>query len=287
MQLEGSKTETLLKQALQAELEASFRYRQIAAAARADDLPHVAELFEATAANELDHAGHEYRFLYGATNVREGIERAVANETREAETLYPQAADTAASEGFADIAAFFREAAAVEDRHREHFTGLAEAAAEEDRAHTVGYSAVTMAQVMQPEQANPAGFVHGGEMMKAMDDAAAVVAARHSGTSVVTGGVEDIKFLRPVRIGDLVTVEGRLTYAGASSMEVKIEVAAEGMFGKEEPGRHAVLSALFVMVAVDGKGKPVRTRPLIPMTEEEVRLFEEGQARHETRKKGR
>jgi len=176
--------------------------------------------------------------------------------------------------------------AAVEDRHREHFAGLAEAAAAEDRAHTVGYSTVAMARVMQPEQANPAGFVHGGEMMKFMDDAAAVVAARHSSTSVVTGSVEDISFLRPVRIGDLVTVKGRLTYAGASSMEVKIEVEAEGMFGAE-PGGHAVLSALFVMVAVDGKGRPVRTRPLIPMTEEEMSLYEEGHARHEARRRER
>jgi acyl-CoA hydrolase len=285
MQLKGSKTETLLKQALQAELEASFRYRQIAVAARAAGLPHVAELFEATAANELDHAGHEYGFLYGATDVGAAIDRAVANETREAETLYPQAADTAEAEGFAEIADFFRRVAAVEDRHREHFTGLAEATAAEDRAHTVGYSTVAMARVMQPEQANPAGFVHGGEMMKFMDDAAAVVAARHSGTSVVTGSVEDISFLRPVRIGDLVTVKGRLTYAGATSMEVKIEVEAEGMFGAEAPGRHAVLSALFVMVAVDGKGRPVRTRPLIPMTEEEMTLYEEGRSRHESRKK--
>ncbi len=284
MELKGSKTSELLRQALHAELEASFRYRQIAAAARQDGLPHVAELFEATAANELDHALHEYRFLYGATDVRQDIEKAVADEAREAETLYPGAADTAAAEGFGEIAAFFRRVAGVEDRHRENFSGLSGEAGPGDKGHTVGYSAVTMSRVMQPEQANPAGQVHGGEMMKFMDDAAAVVAARHSGTSVVTANVEDIRFLRPVRIGDLVTVRGTMTYAGTTSMEVRIEVEAEGMFGGPERERHPVLSALFVMVAVDGKGKPVRTRPLISMTEEEEKLYAEGKARHDAQK---
>ncbi len=287
MELEGSRTGELLRQALHAELEASFRYRQIAAAAREDGLPHVAELFEATAANELDHALHEYRFLYGATDVKTDIELAVANETREAQTLYPGAADTAAKEGFEEIAAFFRRVAGVEDGHREQFSSLTEEPAPDQQGHTVGYSAATMSRVMQPEQANPAGFIHGGEMMKFMDDAAAVVAARHSGTSVVTGNVEDIRFIKPVRIGDLVTVNGRMTYAGTSAMEVMIEVVAEGMFGGEEAGRRPALSALFVMVAVDRKGKPVRTRPLICMTEEEQRLYAEGKARHEARKQGK
>jgi uncharacterized protein (TIGR00369 family) len=285
MELKGTRTEELLRQALHAELEASFRYRQIAAAAREDGLPHVAELFEATAANELDHARHEYRFLYGEADVQQDIRQAIANETREAETLYPRAADAAAAEGFEEIAGFFRRVAGVEDRHREHFTGLADASDAEARGHTVDYSAVTMSRVMQPEQANPAGQVHGGEMMKLMDDAAAVVAARHSGTSVVTSSVEDIRFLRPVHIGDLATVRGKMTYAGTTSMEVRIEVEAERLFGAREPERQAVLSALFVMVAVDKNGKPVRTRPLISMTEEELRLYAEGKARHDSRKK--
>ena len=278
MELKGTKTEDVLKKSFGAELQASFRYMRIAEAARRENLSHVADLFEATAQNELEHARHEFDFLGGIGDVRDIIEQAIQGEAEEATTLYPQAARIAEQEGFTEIAGFFHRIGTVEARHEEHFRRLLEEINNglKPVGRTVGNSAVEMARVMQPEQANPAGFIHGGELMKFMDDAAGVVAARHSGTSIVTGNVENIKFLRPVRIGDLLIVRGKLTFTSHSSMEVMIEVEAEGIFSEHSRDRVPALSALFVMVAVDKSGKALPVPPLICSTEEEERLFEEG-----------
>jgi len=144
---------------------------------------------------------------------------------------------------------------------------------------------VEMAQVMLPEQANPAGFVHGGELMKVMDNAAGVVAARHSGGNVVTGLVQDIKFISPVRVGDLVIVRGKLTFVSRSSMEVRVEVETESLFGEHTGQRAPALTALFIMVALDLQGKARQVPGMIVSTEEEEKLFNEAQHRYESRKK--
>ena len=256
MELDGTKTEELLKKALDAELRTSFRYRRIAEAARREDLSQIADIFEAIARNELEHAHHEFDFLGGISDIREVIAQAIRGEEMEASTLYPEAAGTADEEGFTEIAGFFRRIGTVEARHEEHFRKIFEQTEQglEPEGRTVGNSAVDMARVMQPGQANSAGFIHGGELMKFMDDAAGVVAARHSGTSVVTASVEDIRFLRPVRVGDLLILKGTLTFTSHTSMEVMIEVDAEGIFSEHSRNRVPVLSALYVLVAVDPSG---------------------------------
>lgn len=286
MELNGTKTKELLEKAMDAELRTGFKYRMIADLAREKEMIRVADLFDAIAQNELEHASHEFNFLGGIGDIKEVISQAIRGEAAEATTGYPQAADVADNEEFPEIAAFFRRIGTVEARHEEHFRRILEQTekGQEPEGRTVGNSMVEMARVMQPEQANSAGFVHGGELMKIMDDAAAVVAAQHSGTSVVTGSVEDIKFLNPVRIGDLLIVRGKLTFTSRTSMEVKVEVDAEGIFSELSRQRTSVLSALFVMVSVDETGKSIPTPPLIYSTEEEERLFKEGQERYEARK---
>ena len=117
--------------------------------------------------------------------------------------------------------------------------------------------------------------------MKLMDNAAGVVAARHSHTNVVTALVEDINFRSPVRVGDLVIVHGRITFTSRSSMEIQIEVEAENLLtGK----RLQVLTSYYIMVAVDLEGKPIEVPSLKVSTEEEERLFNEGMARYQARK---
>ena len=286
MEIENSKTRELLEKALDAELRTSFRYQMIAGMARKENLPYVADLYEAIARNELEHATHEFAYLGGMGDIREEISHSIRGEAEEAESSYPDAAGVAEEEGLMDVAAFFHRIGTVEARHRDHFRAILEQMEEgrEPEGRTVGNSLVEMARVMQPEQANSAGFIHGGELMKLMDDAAAVVAARHSGTSVVTGSVEEIKFLRPVRVGDLLIVHGRLTFTSHTSMEVMIEVDSEGIFSEHSRERVPVLSALFVMVAVDPSGKAVPVPPLIFSTEEEEALYEAGKARYQSRK---
>jgi acyl-CoA hydrolase/ferritin len=287
MEAKGTKTEEILWRALEGELEASFRYRCIAEAARKSGKQQVAEIFEATAHNEIEHARHIFEFLGGAGDLVQDIDRAIEKEGMEATSFYPEAAETARKDGLNEVADFFYRMTKVEAKHNRNFRDLRDCIEKgsEFAGRTVGHSAVEMAQVMLPEQANPAGFVHGGELMKIMDNAAGVVAARHSGGNVVTGLVQDIKFINPVRVGDLVIVRGKLTFVSRSSMEVRVEVETESLFGEHTGQRAPALTALFIMVALDLQGKARQVPGMIVSTEEEEKLFNEAQHRYESRKK--
>ena len=283
MQLKGSKTEEKLKEAFARELRAQAYYKYFASAATEAGQEQIADIFSATAQNEAEHARHEFNFLNGSGDVKASLKIAMEREHEEATRLYPEAAKVAEEEGFAEIADFFRRMCKIEAKHENNFHDLLETLdkGEAFKGRTVVYSAIEMASLMLPYQANPAGFVHGGEMMKLMDNAAGVVAARHSRANPVTAMVEDIKFLSPVRITDLVIVHGKLTFVSHSSMEVQIVVDAEDLLAGKT---RRALTAYFVMVAVDAAGKALEVPPLIVSTEEEERLFNEGLARYEARK---
>ncbi|MFC1908170.1 ferritin family protein [Chloroflexota bacterium] len=287
MELRGTKTEEILYKALYGELKASFHYRCFAEMARKLGMKQIADIFEATAQNEIEHARHEFEFLGGAGDTIKNIEQAIHGEAVEATRFYPESAEIAEGEGFTQIASFFRKMSKAEAKHEKSFRDLLGEIEKggEFEGRTVGHSAVEMAQVMLPEQANPAGFVHGGELMKFMDNAAFVVAARHSGGLVVTGQVENIKFINSVHVGDLVIVRGKIIFAGRSSMEVQIEVEAEDLTSGHTEQRVPALTALFVMVALDSKGKIRKVPAIILSTEEEERIFAEGQERYKSRKK--
>jgi acyl-CoA hydrolase len=283
MQLKGSKTEESLRKAFVRELNARASYTYFAEAAREAGLEQVAEMFLTTAKNEAEHAEHEFQFLDRLGDAAANLKVANGLEHEEATRLYPEAAKVAEEEGFGEIADFFRRMGKVEANHEKNFHELMEALgkSKEFKGRTVRHSAVEMAELMLPHQTNPAGFVHGGELMKLMDNAAGVVAARHSRANPVTAMVEDINFHNPVRVGDLVLVHGKITFTSRSSMEVRIEVEAENLLtGKRLPA----LTAYYVMVAVSLEGKSVEVPPLIVITEEEEKLFNEGLARYQARK---
>lgn len=132
---------------------------------------------------------------------------------------------------------------------------------------------------MQPDQANPSGNVHGGEIMKLMDNAAYVVAQRHARTNVVTARVDELIFHQPIYVGNLVTCHAFLTFVNRSSMEVVVTVEVENLFS-EAPAKCA-LTAYFTMVALNVGGRPLSVSPLKLVTEEEQVRFEEGRQRHE------
>lgn len=145
---------------------------------------------------------------------------------------------------------------------------------------TVEHSAVTLSQVIMPAQAGPGGiFAHGGEIIKLMDTAAGLTALRHSRSQVVTLRVEGINFLHPVRVGNLVTVKSKMTFASKSAMEIQVRVIAEH-FLKETMWE--ALTAYFIFVAVDDLGKPREVPPLIVSSEEERKLFKAGEERYTT-----
>ena len=282
MELRGSDTEKSLLEAFARELQNNARYTYFASAAR-DGFEEIADVFLATAKNEAEHARHEFDFLGGAGDIVANLEMAISREHEEATQLYPGAAEVADREGFTEITDFFRRMSQVEEKHEKNFRGLLETLNKGGtfQSHTVGHSAVEMAQVMLPDQANPAGFVHGGELMKLMDNAAGVVAARHSRTNIVTGRIEDIVFHKPVRVGSLVIIRGKIIFTSRSSMAIRVEVEAEDLRNGE---KNRALTANVIMVALDAQGQPAEVPPLMISTEEEARLFSQAQARYESRK---
>ena len=284
MRLKGSRTEDSLRKAFAREVHVHAAYSYFSKAAREAGLSQIADMFLATSQNEAEHAEHEFRFLGGLGNTAANLKLAIGREHEEASRLYPEAAQIAEEEGFNDVADFFRRMSKVEKRHEENFKRLIEALDEkkELEGKTVGHSAVEMAELMLPHHSNPAGVVHGGELMKMMDNAAGVVAARHSQANPVTGMVHDIRFLSPVHVGDLVLIHAKLTFVGHTSMEVWVQIDAEDLNTGE---RRQAMMAHYIMVATNDKGKPVGVPPLIVITEEEERLFNEGLARYETVKK--
>ena len=139
-----------------------------------------------------------------------------------------------------------------------------------------------MSQVMLPSQANVAGNVHGGEIMKLMDTAAGAVAKKYARCNVVTARVDELQFHLPIFVGALVTLTATIAYVGKTSIEVIVNVDAEDLESDTEPKR--ALSSYFTMVALDKGGRPREVTPLKPETEEERALYEEIRRRREKQK---
>ena len=136
-----------------------------------------------------------------------------------------------------------------------------------------------LAEVVLPMQANPAGNVHGGEIIKLMDSTAGVAAQKHSHTNCVTARIEEINFKKPIHIGELVTCKAQVIYTGRSSMEVFVTVESENLIsGKQQ----IALTAFFTMVSLDKNGKPsgVQGLDLENTSEYEKKLYKEGEKRY-------
>jgi uncharacterized protein (TIGR00369 family) len=144
----------------------------------------------------------------------------------------------------------------------------------------VGESSVVMAQVMNPLDANPAGNVHGGAIMKLIDTAAGAVARRHARANAVTASIDRLDFHSPVYIGDLLTLKAGLNMVGRTSMEVGVRVETENLVtGKV---RHTA-SAYLTMVALGDDGRPTEIAPLIIETGEQSRRNRQAKARKSMR----
>jgi acyl-CoA hydrolase len=139
------------------------------------------------------------------------------------------------------------------------------------------YSRVELAMIMERTRANLHGNVHGGEIMKLADSTAGSVAQRHSGGLAVTAAMDEMAFLHPVHVGDILRCKSQVNWAGSSSMEIGVRVEAEPW--DDPSGAKHVASAYFVFVAVDGNGR-ARTIPgLAPETPAEVRRQREAEIR--------
>ncbi|MFD3589683.1 acyl-CoA thioesterase [Streptomyces sp. NPDC058683] len=138
-------------------------------------------------------------------------------------------------------------------------------------------SRTTLSHIMTHNDTNLLGTVHGGVIMKLVDDAAGAVAGRHSGGPAVTASMDEMAFLEPVRVGDLVHVKAQVNWTGRTSMEVGVRVLAE-RWNESNPATQ-VGSAYLVFAAVDADGKPRRVPPVIAETDRDRRRYQEAQIR--------
>jgi acyl-CoA hydrolase len=128
--------------------------------------------------------------------------------------------------------------------------------------------------------ANAAGFVHGGSVMRMCDEAAGIAAIRHCGLRIVTAAMDRMTFLNPIHIAELVTCRAKVNAAWNTSMEVGVRVEAENPRSGE--GRHSS-TAYLTMVAVDDQGRPVPVPVLVPESDDEVRRQREAEVRRANR----
>ena len=139
---------------------------------------------------------------------------------------------------------------------------------------------LSMTVLMTPDMANFSGNVHGGTILKYLDSVAYACASRYSGSYVVTLSVDQVMFLQPIHVGELVTFLASINYTGRTSMEVGIRVVTENI--QQRLVRHAN-SCYFTMVAVDANRKPVEVPTLVPATEEQKQRWEQAQLRKQSR----
>ncbi len=139
---------------------------------------------------------------------------------------------------------------------------------------------LTMTVLMTPDMANFSGNVHGGNILKLLDQVAYACASRYAGCYVVTLSVDQVTFRQPIHVGELVTFLASVNHTGNSSMEVGIKVVTENI--QTRTVRHAN-SCFFTMVALDEQRRPVSVTPFVPGTADEIRRSQAAQVRRQLR----
>lgn len=146
---------------------------------------------------------------------------------------------------------------------------------------TPAQTQIELSQIMSAHETNLLGTVHGGNIMKFVDDAAGAAAARYSGGAAVTAAMDEMIFLAPVRVGDILTVKAQVNWAGRTSMEVGVRVETQ-RWDDLSPVVH-VATAFLVMVAVDADGQPREVPALHPDNADDRRRFRAAEIRREHR----
>ncbi len=143
-----------------------------------------------------------------------------------------------------------------------------------------GSPTLSMTVLMTPDNANFSGNVHGGTLLKYLDEVAYACASRYAGSYVVTMSVDQVTFRQPIHVGELVTFLASVNYTGRTSIEVGIKVVTENI--REKLVRHTN-SCFFTMVAVDDAGNAIEVPKRVPSSEIEKRRFANAQARRAIR----
>ncbi len=147
---------------------------------------------------------------------------------------------------------------------------------------TIAQTRTVVQRIKKPMDANPAGHVYGGSILKYLDEVASIVAFRHTRRNVVTASIDRMDFLAPMHVGEILVLKAAINYTGRSSMEVGVRVEAENPHTGQVV--HAG-SCYLTMVALDDDGRPTPVPPVTPTTDEERAWFENGKRRREERLK--
>lgn len=149
-----------------------------------------------------------------------------------------------------------------------------------DKAKKIAESETILSEVMMPLHANHYGSVHGGTILKLVDEAAFVAATKHARKNVVMASMDHIVFKHPVNIGDMLNIRARIVYVGRTSMEVEVEIESEKL---KEGKTLKIGSAHLTMVALDEKGRPTEVPRIILKTDKERLKSKAALARRKTR----
>ncbi len=142
------------------------------------------------------------------------------------------------------------------------------------------HCATIISHMMMPQHANSAGNVHGGVVMKYIDEAAFVVASRHARCNTVTASLDRLDFHRPVKIGDLLVLKACINYTGSTSMEIGVRVEAEHL----RSGKIIhIASSYLTFVALDDEGHPTKVPQLELVNEEAKRRYQDALVRRKNR----
>ena len=145
----------------------------------------------------------------------------------------------------------------------------------------VSESRTVMTEMIMPNDANPLGNLMGGNLLRWMDIAGGICAGKHCVSHVVTASVDHVSFTKPIRVGDVITIEAAATRAFNTSVEIYVEVYASDIKGKNDRlSNHAY----FTFVAIDDETrKPTKVPPILPLTRDEQQLYEGASRRRELR----
>nr|WP_314900600.1 acyl-CoA thioesterase [uncultured Deefgea sp.] len=146
--------------------------------------------------------------------------------------------------------------------------------------HDLPRHQLRMTVLMTPDMANFSGKVHGGALLKQLDQVAYACASRYAGAYAVTLSVDQVTFKQPIFVGELVHFLASVNYTGRTSMEIGILVVAENI--REQTERHTN-SCYFTMVAMSAEGQSLRVEPLVPNDEEAVIRWVQAEARRDIR----
>lgn len=148
-----------------------------------------------------------------------------------------------------------------------------------EKSKKISESLTEQVQIIMPEQINGFNRLFGGKLVEWMDVVAAVVARRHSDCNVTTASIDSLNFKAPAYVNDTMVLQGRMTYVGNTSMEVRVDAYTEALGGQ----KHLVNTAYFTLVALDENERPVRVPRLICETDEDEEEYKAGAKRKEHR----